>query len=814
MGAFTHCNLISFNQFLQLEDIDILKDVPEHCRTRSKEKSKNRYMSDIIITADTETSHTYINDDMPFIAPEVDYLRGRHIIVTDTVKRNIADYADFRKQAFGHGLYLGSKGFKPSELYDELIRLYGWDNSLIDEADQLIDIVDFLEKNDVEDPEPQEIGWVYQWAICLYRTNFKPVIVYGRKPSDMAAVFLHIAHILGLSDTHEAAVYFHNFSYDYAYIEKFIKDTLGFDGGEYDLLATAPHKILQMRTACGLVFRCSYQLSNSSLDFWSRKVLFTKHKKLTGAIEYGAVHYQNSKLYRDDWRYMIYDVLVPAECLEIILRQERDTLAKIPLTSTGYVRRDTFRSSCKDKTARTQFERSKMTVESYGVIHEATAGGYTHTNRFMRGEIIRGQMKHGDMTSFYPTAQRGCLGGFPISRFCLWDNKPTKKRQLKYLYDKEHCYIFRCYIKGAKLKPGIPFPTLSVHYAYTHRAGDNLHIVEDNGRILETKGDGFYYTFTELDIDTTRKLYTFEQLQILQVWRANKGDLPLWLTSVIDHYYKLKSDIKAKLKTDKHNEDLLAMYAKVKARLNSIFGCTCTDPVRTNFIETASGEWKADRPNIGEALDKFYNSRKSFMWYQWGCYTTALCRHEIIRTAADVIGWENCLYSDTDSIFYKWSPEVQKRIDADNARRRKHAEAIGAYIVNDEGVKVYYDDFADEVEDIREFRALHSKCYAYKLANGEMYCTIAGVNRKSRVKELGRLENLRNGFVFHKNGGTRIKYLHDEIMTEEVDGHIIEHAGAAIIKPVDKKINYTPWEWPEDEFYYMTNITDGGRLVR
>ena len=71
-----------------------------------------------------------------------------------------------------------------------------------------------------------------------------------------------------------------------------------------------------------------------------------------------------------------------------------------------------------------------------------------------------------------------------------------------------------------------------------------------------------------------------------------------------------------------------------------------------------------------------------------GVFTTAIAR-SLLYEFITLIGYNQVLYCDTDSIFYISSPEIEARIEARNKEKEKKA----AYIINSEGKKIYYDVF-------------------------------------------------------------------------------------------------------------------------
>ena len=172
-------------------------------------------------------------------------------------------------------------------------------------------------------------GWVYQWCFS-YQDNY----VIGRYVEDFILCLNKIKKLY-TNDKQTTIIYVHNLSYDLQYIKNFLFKEYG---TEYKMIVVGNHKYISFNIG-GFEFRCSWKLSNRSLDKWS-KDLNTKHKKLVGTIDYNVIRYPDSALTKKDWKYMIYDVVVLKECLEKEMLLEHDTIATIPLTSTGYVRRD------------------------------------------------------------------------------------------------------------------------------------------------------------------------------------------------------------------------------------------------------------------------------------------------------------------------------------------------------------------------------------------------------------------------------------------------------------------------------------------
>ena len=96
-----------------------------------------------------------------------------------------------------------------------------------------------------------------------------------------------------------------------------------------------------------------------SLEKWCES-LHTDTKKAVGTIDYDIVRFQDDALTYDDWFYQVNDVESMKECIEIEMRENNDNIVTIPLTSTGYVRRDCRNAVKNDIEYRHFFEKTRL----------------------------------------------------------------------------------------------------------------------------------------------------------------------------------------------------------------------------------------------------------------------------------------------------------------------------------------------------------------------------------------------------------------------------------------------------------------------
>lgn len=684
--------------------------------------------------------------------------------------------------------------------------------------------------NHAEEKEDKR-AWLESWCF-----KFGSSVVFGRKPSELIEALNNIREVNELVERKCKVICFiHNLSYDLAYIKDWLTKEYG---EETKKLVTAPRKYISYNIDC-FEFRCSYKLSNRTLQKWAKDLQTVNQKDATD-IDYTAINYQDSELTPRQIEYQIGDVLTLDECISKQLDIFNDTLATIPLTSTGYIRREIRREFHRQDyllkkqgksrgSNRKGFKDTRLDVYLHKAMRLAFHGGYTHLNRYYREKLLDikdysplfNAIKHRDFRSHYPSQQRAYK--FPVGKFTLYyaeDDYPSIKEVLE--LTKDRCLLISISMYDVRVKEGVTMPLIQ---SFKCRQGSSfkINMIEDNGRVLECL-DPFTLWITEYELIEYEKQYTFEY-RINEVWSSKAQYLPSFMTKVIDFNFKGKSDFKDELKAledrEKQGEELTEeifnsnmSLMKSKNGLNGIFGCSATNPVHEEYTINDWGEWETIPETdelIEEKLNKFYNSYNSVMREQWGTWTTSLAQYELFEYMECITKASNSMaliYADTDSLFYFSNEAVEQAIEELNEKKRQHAIEVGAYITRDNGDILTYDAFTDENENIVQFKSLHSKCYAYNLEGYETApkesieayrkCTIAGVTARSRnyikdgitrLDELGDIDELKVGKVFSLCGGTSASYIEGKPRVEIIDGHEVELSSACIIENVEKRLS-------------------------
>lgn len=653
-------------------------------------------------------------------------------------------------------------------------------------------------------------AWVYQWAICT-----KDYIING---SDIDSLVEALENIAEKSRDAERKIYVHNLGYDASYITQALIPKFGIP----KIIALDKHKDISVSFSNNITLVCSYRLSNKSLDKWS-KDLNTEHKKKVGYVDYSLKHYPDEKRTNDDNIYMWHDVVTQYECIERTLALYNDNIATIPLTSTGYVRRlvrqsyKAYNKAHKDEAFK-DFKKCAIDEDIFKLLRAEFQGGITHGNRYYANKTVKTSKRlplgrHRDFDSHYPTQQ--LTKKYPCGIWSLiYDytesKEPFKKKELERYIANDKAVLMYVSIKDLKLRN----KRESLPYAQEckFRQSQRMYGIYDNGRILEMNGES-RVVLNEIDYEILKRQYTFK-MAILKLYVTDKDYLPSWLTDVIKELYKQKNDLKRKVKRiekriEKGEDLYIELFEaeldllKVKGLLNSIYGMTATNPVRTTYELDELGNWTAKEDDITEALTKYYKSRNNCLRYDTGCWCTSYARLELINKK-DLIEAAGgvFLYADTDSIFYLSNDAVEAALAADDDKRRQRAIEFGFSVELDDGTIQYFDKF-DLEPDFKEFRFLHAKCYGIVDTNDKLNVTVAGVRKrecvgldengepifKTREQELKSLNNMVKGFKFKECGGTQITYIPKPLKWRNIDGHRIKCGNSAIITSVDKTLS-------------------------
>lgn len=585
-----------------------------------------------------------------------------------------------------------------------------------------------IEASTIKCEEP--FGFMYHWQMCVHG-----IVVFGRTWEEWVYFLNKLKYHLALDSDRKLVIYVHNLSYEFQFIRKFLEDIKVF--------ATDARKILTIKNEC-FEFRCSYRLSNMNLSKFIINSPNTYHWKAKNDLDYRVLRTPDTELSLIEKGYCYNDVLGLYEA--IISRLLEDDLKSIPLTSTGYVRRDCRNAMRKNKKNRALFLKTQLSLEQYKLCKEAFRGGDTASNMYLCNMILENVGSY-DISSSYPYVM--LTGDFPVSAFMRWI--PKTNQELKRL-NKRYCTIGRYVFTNLRLKEDkcAPYIPIAKCKYYTNPTAYN-------GRILYA--DMVCIALTNYDLEIIQNEYSYDELYIEEFLFARKGKLPKELRERILYYFYGKSELKGV--SGKEYE-----YAKKKEYVNAIFGMMVTDILHNEWYIDDNDQFKEDKSNEEEKLEKYYSSYNSFLPYQWGVFITAQARYRL-REVLNVIGFD-AVYWDTDSI--KYIGDHEKVFKILNDKVKENTSGLPYYVeING---KRYSTGIWDKEKGYDRFKTMGAKKYAYE-QKGRIGVTVSGLNKKEGAKELkkkGGLEAFRMGEVFYNSGRTCAYYNDEEVHQITIDG--------------------------------------------
>ena len=627
----------------------------------------------------------------------------------------------------------------------------------------------------------QAVMYIWQWC-------FNDVVVIGRTWEEFTDLQNRIR--VCLPAARWLVVYVHSLSHEFQYLKGIYKFS------EDDVFATASRQILKADMYGCFEFRCSYKLTNMSLHQFTERMK-VEHQKLSGdEFDYSKIRYPWTELTDREIEYCVNDVLGLVEAVNALLARDGDTLQTIPLTSTGYVRRD-VKQAMRNGLHHNYVASMLPDWEVYEALHEAFRGGNTHANRLFTGVVVK-NVHSADESSAYPACLCNCL--YPSSRFIeILPHDLNMDYIIRCIDIRHKALLLRIGIKGLRLRdPYWGCPYLSRDKCREIRAAvyeldGQMTEMADNGRIIEA--DYLETTITDIDLKIICSEYTGEII-ILQGWYASYKKLPEQLTGEIIKYYKNKTELK-------NVEGQELYYDKAKSLLNACYGMMAQNPCKVRQLFRQVGDFEPefdeeDPEQMKPVLEKA--NRKAFLNFAWGVWCTAHARYRLeigIRKAHHPEKGVYFVYADTDSVKYigdiDWSSY--------NADRILECQESGAMAVDPKGMTHYMGVF--ETEDnpetgycYSEFKTLGAKKYAYvKEPGGKTHVTISGVDKRKGGPELdahGGLAAFEDDFVFNDAGGTESVYNDDpEISEMQIDGHTLQITSNVAILPSTYRLGIT-----------------------
>ena len=541
-------------------------------------------------------------------------------------------------------------------------------------------------------PEPRPYAFMYHWQFCI-----GDQVCFGRTWNEFLYLLSELKRRMDLDNKRRLVIWCHNLAFEFQFFRRFVDIV---DGFYKDV-----REPLRVLVDGGIEFRDSYALSNMTLQKFCENELGVIHYKLSGDdYDYSKIRTAITPMSDYELSYCYNDVRGLCEC--IASRMKDDTLASMPMTSTGYVRRDARRAMSTNKNNRRTFLNNRLSPELYTLCREAFRGGDTHANIHYVDQVIH-DAEGEDIRSSYPTQMMEKLfpgsAFFPVRPSTFINRDMSDYACLIHVRFRDIKYIGSC---------GMPYIALAKCRAITPDK------IIDNGRVLYA--GALDAVITDIDLDIITSEYIFNDISFNEIYASRYAPLSDEYKSVIMDYFRAKTALADD--PDKRYE-----YLKSKNRLNALYGMMCQRMDHPRTIYDEDGEFISEPVDLSEMVEKYYKSRNSFLSYQHGVWVTCHARKQL-RDMLNIIGSDS-IYCDTDSIKF-----IGDHLgDFENKNKELEDEAIKA--------EAYAEDASGEIVCLglwdhetkkgqyEEFKTLGAKKYVYK-QNGNIYSTIAGVSKK------------------------------------------------------------------------------------
>ena len=644
-------------------------------------------------------------------------------------------------------------------------------------------------------------------ACCPYIWQFgiNDKVYYGREFIDFEKV------LKALSDKRVTKfIYVHNLSYEMQFLLDIIEKN---NWHITNMCARNVRKPIQFTIEeLNIVFRCSYMLTNLSLEKSAEK--YTSIKKATGDLDYNKAYSPLSKLDERALYYCEMDILTLYEIIKHFI-DDYGHIANIPLTQTGEVRR----ALLKDVDyfyLRHQWELVPPEY-MYMALVQAFMGGITHSNILHTNKLFRAGVDgckgiwSYDFSSSYPFVL--VCRKYPSEPFFAIREKDIEK------YKDSHCLLYDVTLTNVKAKIYNHYIPFSKMQEVNEGSKGDYKLTIDNGRVTQVKSCRMIVT--DCDLQNIIDSYNLE-ITYNNIWASFARYLDKRVIKFILDRYSAKTTLKGV----EGKEDF---YMKMKQQLNSVFGMSCTNQVKSGIeFDTVKDKWVTHQlydmieTEDGEKIrfidKKLADMRKSYstlFFYAIGVWCTAYARTNLWQAVRALD--HDVIYYDTDSI--KGTGEAVKAYveDYNNKVIRELQESakdndipIELYIPKDKkGVEYPLGVFDNETKKglLKEFKTLGSKKYAYKDSKGKLHITVAGVSKKA-VIGLRSLKDFNKSLVFYPECTGKLTHYYEDKQPDfsyiDIDGNLYtcKQKHSIILQPTSYSMSLTPvYERLIEEYY-------------
>ena len=576
-----------------------------------------------------------------------------------------------------------------------------------------------------------------QSCMYIWMLSINDQVYYGREWCELVEFISYLDELIDA----KKQIFIHNLSFEFQFLKSVFKIE--------SVMARKKRKPMTVKLLdYNVTLRCTLFMTNCKLEKVS-EVYNLPVKKLSGNLNYDLLRHSKTKLTDKELSYCENDCLVIYEYIKFMLTIYKK-IEKIPITSTGQVRRELREKVLKNYNYRKKVSRAVNTnPHVYNLLNDCFMGGYTHAN-YIYADIIINNVTSFDFASSYPY----CMTCFKMPMTEFKECHIRKKKDM---------------LKGFAYLMRVIFYHINSKYDNTFLSGSRCKSIKgavyDNGRII--KAEYVEIVVTDIDFNIILDWYQVSNYEIVESYYSLYNYLPKEIINFILDKYVMKTKYK-------NVEGKELIYNLEKAKFNSIYGMSVTRTI-ADKVEYED-EWKEIPLTNNEIIDLLEKEKKTgFQSFAWGCWITSRARKNLCENIMKLDKW--CIYCDTDSIkliegfdisiINNYNEKVKKRLkftsDILNIDYQKFSP------VDIKG-KEHPLGLFEKDNFYKSFITQGAKKYAYIDEDDKIHITVSGVPKDASV-ELRSLDDFRDNFVFHYEYTNKhfIEYNDEQIEVELTD---------------------------------------------
>ena len=493
----------------------------------------------------------------------------------------------------------------------------------------------YLELSEEEQKNAEFKSCMYIWMFSINEE-----VYYGRTWEELKSFLLRLDYY----NTNKKIVFIHNLAFEFQYLKSIFKFK--------NVIARKKHKVMKCEMVdYNIEMRCSYMMSNCALKLLPKIFMLPVEKKV-GDLDYTLMRTPITKLSEKELGYCEYDCLVVYH----YIKRELETykrVDKIPITSTGHVRRELKERISEDWKYKNKVRKAiNVNPHLYNLLQNAFAGGYTHANWIYTDEIQK-NIESWDFTSSYPYIL--VSHQFPSTEF-LKCNIKNKNQMLS-----RFAYILVVEFNNIKCK-------YYNNFISQNKCESIINGKYDNGRIIQA--EKIKITLTDIDFYFLLDTYNYESYEILESYYSVYDYLPKQFIEFVLEKYVNKTAYK-------NVEGMEVEYAKEKNKFNALYGMSVTNMIRDEVEYNNDTDWTERELENNEIIEKLNEEKKkAFLSFAYGVWVTAYARSNLLKNVIQLD--DKVVYCDTDSMKLKegYNKEVIENYNNFVIKKLKHISKI------------------------------------------------------------------------------------------------------------------------------------------